>query len=177
MMRDDWECSFVQWQDPFNRSVSILEKPSWTPIVLSGAVPRDASDLLAMAVMGTVALELALAAIGPVFTSRLLLSLLVVPPTCALASISATTRRMKEELALFAYGGSGWQILLRYFFRGSVCAVVAFSPVIIEWTVSLGSPLQLIAIITTLVLSGGLFYSLPSLRRIRSSSFVGHYKS
>jgi hypothetical protein len=127
--------------------------------------------------MGTVALEMALATIGPAFTSRLFLSLLVVPPTCALASISATTRRTKEELALFAYGGSGWQILLRYFFRGSICSVVAFSPVIIEWAVSLSSLPQLIAIITTLVLSGGLFYSLPSLRRIRSTSFVEHYKS
>src|SRR5689334_7766640 len=145
MMRDDWECSCAQWRDPCNRSVSILEKPSWTPIVLSGAIPRDASDLLAIAVMGTVALETALAAIGPAFTSRLLLSLLVVPPTCALASISATTRRTKEELALFAYGGSSWQILLRFFFRGSICAIVAFSPVIIEWAVSLSSLLQLIA--------------------------------
>jgi hypothetical protein len=154
-----------------------LEKPSWTPIVLSGAIPRDASDLLAIAVMGIVALEMALAAIGPAFTSRLLLSLLVVPPTCALASISATTRRTKEELALFAYGGSGWQILLRYFFRGAICAVVAFSPILITWAVSLSFTPQLVGFIVILALSGGLFYSLPSLRRIRSTSFVENYKS
>ena len=154
-----------------------MEKPSWTPIVLSGSIPRDASDLLAISVMGIAALEMVLAAIGPAFTYRLLLSLLVVPPTCALASVSATTRRTKEELALFAYGGSSWQMLLRYFFRGAICALVAFSPILIEWTASLGFNTQLIEIIATLVLTGGLFYSLPSLRRIRSTSFVENYKS
>ena len=154
-----------------------MEKPSWTPIVLSGAVPRDASDLLAMAVMGIVALEAAMAAIGPALTYRLLLSLLVVPPACALASVSATTRRTREELALLAYGGSSWQIVLRYFFRGIICTVIAFSPILVEWTVSLNFTPQLIAITTILVLSGGLFYSLPSLRRIRSASFAENYKS
>ena len=154
-----------------------MEKPSWTPIVLSGAIPRDASDLLAVAVMGIVALEMAIAAVGAVFTYRLLLSLLVVPPACALASVSATTRRTKEELALLAYGGSSWQILLRYFFRGSICAVVAFSPILVEWAVSLSFTPQLLGILAILILSGGLFYSLPSLRRIRSASFAENYKS
>ena len=177
MTRDDWECSSDRWRDPNNRSVPVLEKPSRTPIVLSGAIPRDASDLLAIAVMGIVALEAAIAAIGPAFTYRLLLSLLVIPPTCALASVSTTTRRTREELALFAYGGSSWQILLRYFLRGTICAIVAFSPILIEWTVSLSFIPQLIGIIPILALSGGLFYSLPSLRRIRSTSFVENYKS
>lgn len=154
-----------------------MEKPSWTPIVLSGAIPRDASDLLAITVMGIVALETAIASISPAFTYRLLLSLLVVPPACALASVSATTRRTKEELALLAYGGSSWQILIRYFFRGSICTIVAFSPILIEWTVSLSFTPQLIGITTITVLSGGLFYSLPSLRRIRSTSFAENYKS
>ena len=154
-----------------------MEKPSWTPIVLSGAIPRDASDLLAIAVMGIVALETAIAAISPVFTYRLLLALLVVPPACALASVTATTRRTKEELALLAYGGSSWQILLRYFFRGSICTIVAISPILIEWTVSLSFTPQLIGITNITVLSGGLFYSLPSLRRIRSTSFAENYKS
>ena len=154
-----------------------MEKPSWTPIVLSGAIPRDASDLLAIAVMGIVALETAIATIGPGFNERLLLSLLVVPPTCALASGSATARRTREELALFAYGGSSWQILLRYFLRGSICAIVAFSPILIEWAITLSSIPQLIGIIAMLFLSGGLFYSIPSLRRIRSTSFVENYKS
>ena len=177
MTRDDWECSSDQWQDPYNRSVPVLEKPSWTPIVLSGSIPRDASDLLAIAVMGIVALETAIAAIGPAFTYKLLLSLLVVPPACALASVAATTRRTKEELALLAYGGSSWQILLRYFFRGSICAIVAFSPILIVWAVSSSFTPQLVGVIAILVLTGGLFYSLPSLRRIRSTSFVENYKS
>ena len=154
-----------------------MDKPSWTPIVLSGSIPRDASDLLAIAVMGIVALEIALTAIGPAFTYKLLLSLLVVPPACALASISATTRRTKEELALLAYGGSSWQILLRYFFRGTICAIVPFSPILIGWAVSLSFTPQLFGIIAILGMSGGIFYSLPSLRRIRSASFAENYKS
>ena len=128
--------------------------------------------------MGIVALETSLATLGPVvFSSRLWLSLLVVPPTCALASVSTTTRRTREELALFAYGGSGWQILLRYFIRGAIIALVAFSPVILQGFITPTSILELIATAFVLLLAGGLFYSLPSLRRIRSSSFAENYKS
>ena len=155
-----------------------MEKPSWTPIVLSGAIPREATDLLAILVMGIVAIEASLATIGPpAFGSRLWLSLLVVPPTCALASVSTTTRRTREELALFAYGGSGWQILLRYFFRGAIIALVAFSPVILQGFLTTTSIPELILLVSALLLAGGLFYSLPGLRRIRSSSFVENYKS
>ena len=155
-----------------------MEKPSWTPIVLSGAVPREATDLLAILVMGIVAVEASLAALGPtLFGSRLWLSLLVAPPTCALASVSTTTRRTREELALFAYGGSGWQILLRYFIRGAIIALVAFSPVILQEFLTTTSILNLVAAVIVLLLTGGSFYSLPSLRRIRSSSFVENYKS
>jgi len=128
--------------------------------------------------MGIVALETSLATLGPVvFSSRLWLSLLVVPPTCALASVSTTTRRTREELALFAYGGSGWQILLRYFIRGAIIALVAFSPVILQGFLTPTSILELIATAFVLLFAGGLFYSLPSLRRIRSSSFAENYKS
>jgi hypothetical protein len=128
--------------------------------------------------MGIVAIEASLATIGPpVFGSRLWLSLLVVPPTVALASVSTTTRRTREELALFAYGGSGWQILLRYFFRGAICALIAFSPVILPGFLTTTSIPELILPVLALLLAGGLFYSLPSLRRIRSSSFVENYKS
>ncbi len=155
-----------------------MEKPSWTPIVLSGAIPREATDLLGILVMGIVALEASLATIGPpAFGSRLWLSLLVVPPTCALSSVSTTTRRTREELALFAYGGSSWQILLRYFFRGAIMALVAFSPVILQGFLTTTWIPELIVPVPVLLLAGGLFYALPSLRRIRSSSFVEHYKS
>ena len=155
-----------------------MEKPSWTPIVLSGAIPREATDLLAILVMGIVALEASLATIGPAaFNSRLWLSLLVVPPTCALASVSTTTRRTREELALFAYGGSSWQILLRYFFRGAIIALVAFSPIILQVFLATTSLFELVVPVIVLFLAGGLFYSLPSLRRIQSSSFVENYKS
>ena len=155
-----------------------MEKPSWTPIVLSGAFPREATDLLAILVMGIVAVEASLATIGPaLFNSRLWLSLLVVPPTCALASVSTTTRRTREELALFAYGGSGWQILLRYFIRGAIIALVAFIPLLIQGFLTTTSVLELAATVIILVFAGGLFYSLPSLRRIRSPSFAENYKS
>jgi hypothetical protein len=155
-----------------------LEKPSWTPIVLSGAIPHEATDLLAILVMGIVAMEASLATLAPsVLNSRLWLSLLVVPPTCALASVSTTTRRTKEELALFAYGGSAWQILLRYFIRGAIIAMVAFSPVIIQGLLATTSVPGLIVTVIVLFFAGGLFYSLPSLRRIRSPSFVENYKS
>ncbi len=146
--------------------------------MLSGAIPREATDLLAMLVMGIVALEASLATIGPpAFDSRLWLSLLVVPPTCALASVSTTTRRTKEELALFAYGGSSWQILLRYFFRGAICALIAFSPVILQGFLATTTIPELVLPALLLIFAGGLFYSLPSLHRIRSSSFVENYKS
>ena len=154
-----------------------MEKPSWTPIVLSGAIPREASDLLAIIVMGIVALETSLVAISPALGYRLFLSLLVVPPTCALASLSTTARRTKEELALFAYGGSSRQILLRYFFRGAICTIIAFSPLVAEWSTSMDSLLQLIFSTSTLIVAGGLFYALPSLHRIRSRSFAENYKS
>ena len=155
-----------------------MEKPSWTPIVLSGAIPREATDLLAILVMGIVAIEASLSTIGPpAFNSRLWLSLLVVPPTCALASVSTTTRRTREELALFAYGGSSWQILLRYFFRGAIIALVPFSPVVLQGFLGTNSIPELIVPVIALLFAGGLFYSLPGLRRIRSSAFVENYKS
>src|SRR3989442_9915213 len=120
--------------------------------------------------MGIVALETSLPTVGPPpLGSRLWLSLLVVPPTCALASVSTTTRRTKEELALFAYGGSSWQILLRYFFRGAIIALVAFSPVFLQGFLTTTSNPELILLGVILSFGGGLFYSLPSLRRIRSS--------
>src|SRR5713226_1876642 len=117
--------------------------------------------------MGIVAVEASLATLGPVvYSSRLWLSLLVVPPTCALASVSTTTRRTREELALFAYGGSGWQILLRYFIRGAIIALVAFTPVIFQGFLTPTSILELFASALFLLLAGGLFYSLPCIRRI-----------
>src|SRR5216683_5656671 len=113
--------------------------------------------------MGIVALEASFATIGPAaFNSRLWLSLLVVPPTCALASVSTTTRRTKEELALFAYGGSSWQILLRYFIRGAIIALVAFSPVILQVFLATASILELAVPVIFPLLAGGLFYALPS---------------
>jgi hypothetical protein len=80
-------------------------------------------------------------------------------------------------LALFAYGGSGWQILLRYFIRGAFIALAAFSPIILQGLLTATSISELVLTMITLLFTGGLFYSLPSLRRLRSSSFVENYKS
>ncbi|HZD12921.1 MAG TPA: hypothetical protein VE177_05315, partial [Candidatus Binatus sp.] len=63
------------------------------------------------------------------------------------------------------------------FLRGAICSVIAFIPFLVEWAFLPRTILQLILTIMALVLGGGLFYSLPSLRRIRSKSFVEHYKS
>lgn len=178
MTRDDLECSSVQWQVPSKKEGLSLQKPSWTPILLSGVIPSDASDILAILVMGIIAVEtIALGTALSVFNSRVWLSLLVIPPTCALASVSTTTRRTKEELALFAYGGSARQVLLRYFFRGAISTLIAFSPVTLQGFLTTGSILETSALVLILVIAGGLFYSLPSLRRIRSPSFVENYKS
>src|SRR5207253_4671945 len=108
--------------------------------------------------MGIVALEASIATISPsLFNSRPWLSLLVVPPTCALASVSTTTRRTREELALFAYGGSSWQILLRYFIRGAIIALVAFSPVILQGLLTTTSIFEPIITVTDLLSAGGFF--------------------
>src|SRR5947199_6789334 len=50
-----------------------------------------------------------------VFENRRVLDLLLfVPPTAALAALSNSSNREREELALFAYGGSTTQIAIRY---------------------------------------------------------------
>jgi hypothetical protein len=55
--------------------------------------------------------------------------------------------------------------------------LVAFSPIILRGFLTATSIPELILTMIILLLAGGLFYSLPSLRRIRSSSFVENYKS
>ncbi len=155
-----------------------MEKQGWAPLVLSGAVPREAGDFLAILIIALTSLELLrVPAIVPMIGSSNWLLLLTVVPTCALASLSNTTRRLREDLALFAYGGSSWLIGPKYFLRGLTCTLVAISPAIAFPTQPLfrslnGELLSLVAVIV----SGGLFYSLPSLRRTRSLDFVEHYK-
>lgn len=105
------------------------------------------------------------------------LVLLTVVLTSSLASLSNTTKRLREELAVFAYGGATWHIALRYFLRGSTCTLIGVSPLLIVETTLTGSSLKLEALALVLfAIAGGVFYSLPSLGRTRSQDFVEHYK-
>lgn len=155
-----------------------MEKPSWAPIVFTGAIPRELPDLLAILILGlasteTVVIQLQFSR-AP-FTSVVLL--LTVASACALASLSDGSRRQGEELALFAYGGAGWQIHLRYFLRGAVVASAGLLPqLLITAMMAAGLEPLLAWWVGPLVLTGGAFYTAPSLRRTRSPGFVEHFK-
>src|SRR5439155_301167 len=105
-----------------------LERPSWAPVVLSGALPRELSDLLAISILALASLESVFAELQRFNQPAWFTTLLVlVPLTCALAALFNSSRTQKEELALFAYGGSGLQIQFRYILRGVVLSVVGGS--------------------------------------------------
>ena len=74
-----------------------MEKPSWAPFILSGAFPRELTDLLAILIIGIAGLEASLIQyniagleLGP------LILFLSVPLTCALASLSNTGKKLRE---------------------------------------------------------------------------------
>ena len=156
-----------------------MEKPSWAPYILSGAFPKELTDLLAILIIGLAGIEasfirLSFAGLqlGP------LILFLSVPLTCALASLSNTTRKLREELALFAYGGSWWQVWVRYFLRGFTCSLIAVFPLVAGEIASTGSvSLLQTSLIALVSIFGGVFYAAPSLRRIRSVEFVENYKA
>ncbi len=154
-----------------------MERPSWAPVVFSGAVPREFSDLLAITILLTATTQ-AIVAQSLTFTvvgSEWIL-LLLVPVTCALASLSNSARREREELALFAYGGSPRQISARYAIRGCLIAAFGTFPLFLGFLAS-GLPYSTeVIIVTVLVFVGGLSYAASAVRRIHSTNFVGHYK-
>jgi hypothetical protein len=154
-----------------------LERPSWAPVVLSGALPRELSDFLAISILALVSLESIFAQIQPLSQSGWFETLLVlVPLTCALAALSNSSRTQREELALFAYGGAGWQIQLRYVVRGFVVAVIGLSPL---WLRLIATENVLSANLVLLLVSatvGGISYAAPALKRTRSLAFVEQYK-
>src|SRR6266566_1106231 len=111
------------------RGSRLLERPSWAPVVLSGALPRELSDLLAISILALASLESVFAQLQQFNQPAWFATLLVlVPLTCALAALSNSSRTQKEELALFAYGGSGLQIQFRYILRGVVLSIIGLSP-------------------------------------------------
>ena len=154
-----------------------MERPSWAPVIISGALPRELSDLLAIAILALASLENVFAQLQPLNQSGWLATLLVlVPLTCALAALSNSSRTQKEELALIAYGGAGWQIQLRYVVRGLVVAVIGLLPLWLRFIASeniLSINLILLLVSATI---GGLSYATPALKRTRSLAFVEQYK-
>ena len=155
-----------------------MEKPSWAPIVFAGALPRELPDLLAIVIVGLASTETVLIQLqfGRAALASVIL-LLTVAPACTLASLSNSSRRQREELALFAYGGAGWQIHMRYFLRGAVVASAGLLPqMFIAATMTARLEPLLAWSVVPLVITGGAFYAAPSLRRTSSPSFVEHYK-
>jgi hypothetical protein len=154
-----------------------LDRPSWAPVVLSGAIPREISDFIAIAVLALTGVQLMLA--GPIPFSSLNSSwilILLVPLVCVLAALSNSPNREREELALVAYGGSSRQIELRYVLRGGLITLIGLFPVllrIISETLSLSSG---IFVLVLLVLIGGSTYAIPALKRTHSLNFVEQYK-
>jgi hypothetical protein len=154
-----------------------LERPSWAPVVLSGALPRELSDLLAIAILALASQETVFAQHQPLNQPAWFATLLVlVPMTCALAALSNSSRTQKEELALFAYGGSGVQIQLRYIVRGVVVSIVGLCPLWLRFlaTESILSTDLVLLLVSAVV--GGLAYAAPALKRTRSLAFVEQYK-
>jgi len=154
-----------------------LERPTWAPVILSGALPRELADLLAIAILALASLESIFARLQPLNQSGWFATLLVlVPLTCALAALSNSSRTQREELALFAYGGARWQIQLRYVVRGFVVAVIGLLPLWLRFIATeniLSVNLVLLLVSATI---GGLSYAAPALKRTRSLAFVEQYK-
>jgi hypothetical protein len=154
-----------------------LERPSWAPVILSGALPRELSDLLAISILVLASLESLFAQLQSFNQPTWFATLLVlVPMTCALAALSNSSRTQKEELALFAYGGAGWQIQLRYVVRGFVVAVIGLLPLWLRF-ITTENVLSLSLFLFLLSAAvGGLSYAAPALKRTRSLAFVEQYK-
>ncbi len=132
-----------------------MERPSWAPVILSGALPREQQ----------------------VNQSGWFATLLgLVPLTCALAALSNSSRTQREELALFAYGGAGWQIQLRYVVRGCVVAIVGLLPIWLRFLTTENIFSANLVLLLASALVGGLAYGAPALKRTRSLAFVEQYK-
>lgn len=154
-----------------------MERPSWAPVVLSGALPRELSDLLAISILALASIESVFAQLQPFIQPAWFATLLVlVPMTCALASLSNSSRTQKEELALFAYGGAGWQIQLRYLVRGFVLAIIGLLPLWLRLVTTENVFSFSLVLLLVSAAVGGLSYAAPALKRTRSLAFVEQYK-
>ncbi len=154
-----------------------MNRPSWAPVVLSGALPRELSDLLAIAILAITSVPLAFSGKIPLsaFDASWIL-LILVPSISVLAALSNSVNREREELALIAYGGSSRQIELGHLVRGGTITAIGLLPVlyrILADTLSLSIGL---VVLILLVLLGGLTYAIPAFKRTRSVNFVEQYK-
>jgi hypothetical protein len=141
-------------------------------------VPRGLSDSLAIAVLLILGLESLVSTLS--FASVPLgvwILMVAAPLVCILASLSDTTTKVKEELAILVYGGSVWQVWLRYVLRGLACTVVATLPYFyFEYALAKSPFLLLIAGAISIAAAGGAFYAAISVRRLRSREFVENFK-
>jgi len=93
-----------------------------------------------------------------------------------LAALSDSAKRQREELALFAYGGTPWQIQARYLVRGSIVVVLGLLPVLFTQLLTNSVTTIFAGWILILVVGGGITYTIPGVRRTQSLEFVGQYK-
>ncbi len=146
-------------------------------MILSGALPRELSDLIAIAILDLASIQL-------VFSPTKLFAgievswvlILLVPLTGVLAALSNSPDREREELALVAYGGSTRQIEARYLLRGCIITTVGLLPLVLKFLVDRLPFTSGLIVVTLLVLVGGSAYATPALRRTRSLNFVEQYK-
>ena len=154
-----------------------MERPSWAPVVLSGALPRELSDLLAIAILALASIETVFAQLQPSIQPAWFATLLIlVPITCTLAALSNSARTQKEELALFAYGGSGLQIQLRYIVRGVIVSIIGLCAIWLRFLTTENILSTNLFLLLASAIVGGIAYAVPALKRTRSLAFVEQYK-
>ncbi len=154
-----------------------MDRPSWAPVILSGALPRESSDLIAIAILDLASIQLVFSQSRPfsgIDISWILI--LLVPLTGVLAALSNSPNREREELALVAYGGSTRQIEARYLLRGCIITTVGLLPLFLNFLSDKLPFTPGLIVLILLVLIGGSAYATPALRRTRSLNFVEQYK-
>lgn len=156
-----------------------MAKPSWAPTVASSAFPHESTDLLAMLIIGLAGLQAYMTKFNYSGLEIGFLALLCsVPLTCTLASLSNTTRKLREELALLAYGGSLRHVAMRHFLRGLTCSIIALFPFLTAEIIGAGYVIALRSVsLVAAGFLGGISYAGPSIRRIRSVEFAENYKA
>ena len=155
-----------------------MDRPSWAPVMLAGALPRDLSDLLAIGILDVATIQLVLSQTLSLLIVNIywvLFLFVLIPLTNILAALSSSPKRERQELALVAYGGSSRQIELRYTLRGAIITAVGLLPFILR-TVTDPSPTWGLSVVAILTLLGGSAYAIPPFRRTRSLHFVEQYK-